>query len=682
MDDGSFVSQNPMVTEGFSLAGLRQAFSLQTPAPMYIPVLWISYMLDASILGREPWAFHLVNTLLHGLNTLLLFLLLRRLAGRFSPAGSEPSVFSVFLLALLWALHPLRIESVAWIAERKDCLSVCFGILSLLAWLPAADPAEPRARRTAFAAVSLALFAVGMLAKPSLAPLPVLFAVIAWPPMRRRPAPWRLALALLPFFAMTALCALATVFLHAEHNSPTALPLSGRLATFPSIVFFYASKFLFPRGLALLYPKWTSPLWFGALLGFPLLCAAVWIIRQRRARPLLWLGSLFAILFLLPVSGLLDVPFNLVADRYTCLPAIGLSIALLSFFPSRTGNPRRFPLVVLAAFVAVLAAATACHLPSWRSTAAVYRSSRARVPDHPVIRAFDAQQARNHGDYATAVRCIARLIDADSDCNAIDYSLILSLATSVSAIDGPETALRFILNNPAPPATFAAAWHVFVTAERLALGQYREALEDARRARGILPRTTSARRYVLFAGAIAAWHLSRTGEALEFAHLARAIPPDGMQFGPADFLPYYTYLWDNGFRREALPAFREIATACPRPDVLNNVAWTLATAFGSPAPPGEALGYARAAIAAAGPGGDSNPVLLDTLAAALANASDFPAAIGTATRAIDFAQASEPDLAAKIAARLALYRQSLPARVVLGRPAEPEDYAYAPPDDL
>lgn len=674
LDDGCFVVQNPMVTGGLSLESLKKAFFAPGPAPMYIPVLWGSYMLDVSVLGKEAWAFHLTNALLHALNSLLLFFLLRQLSKRHLP-GLSPA--APFLLALLWSLHPLRIESVAWITERKDCLSAFFALLVLLAWLPAVAPDVSRRRRFAFASLSLVLFVLGMLAKPSLAPLPVLLALLAWPPMRRRPRLVPLVVLLLPFFAAAVLPSLATVSLHAVHNGPSSLPLIDRLATVPSIVFFYVSKFLLPRGLALLYPKWTSPVWFGALLGLPLLLVAVWVFLRRNDRPLLWFGALFAVLFLLPVVGLMAVPFNLVADRYTFLPAIGVSIALLPFFSARPGRSARFPLVLLAAVVAAYALAAVFHLPSWRNSDACYLSSRRYVPDHPTIRAYDACVARRHGDFAVARACAARAYQIVGTSIAGEYSLFLADIPSIRALHGPETALELLRQWP-PSDTNSREWADLACAILLDLGRDEEALQTALDNLDRVPYAESVRAILLHVAMIASYRLGNLDDALRYGKLSGLVPKEvTAPVAPHVFLTYYIYLWNNHDREPALRYFRELVADCDNPAAINNIAWIVASSFYSPGDPSEPVGFAQKALSLLPEDSTFRPSLLDTLAVAQANAGDFPAAIETLSSALALLPPSASSRPA-MERRLSLFRRGLPYREINNRPVPPEEYGYDP----
>lgn len=674
LDDDAYVQHNALVSEGFSPSNVCTAFRPSSPAPMYIPVVWLSYMLDISLFGLSPAVVHFANTFWHALSSFLLFLLLLRLPCFLSRSEAKvsPSVaWPALLLTLLWSIHPLRIESVAWAAERKDVLAAFFTLLSCHAWLSALRAPTATARRLGVGATLLA-FAFGLLSKPSLVPLPLLLLVLALPPCSPR-IPWlRLLLVLAPFFALSLACAWITSHAHAMLNAWMPPPLLARLATIPSVLFFYAAKTLFPRHLALVYPVWTTPPAIGILLAIPFLIAGVIVFRLRRASPLLWLGSMFAVLFFIPVTGIVPVPFNLVADRFSHLPAIGLSIALLPLFLLRAPCPR-LRLSLLAMVVLALSAAFVRHLPVWRVTSSVYAPIRRLLPDHHAVRAFDAWQCRLRGDFPSARECIRRAMDSGAD----DYSLFLSDVAAVNASDGPAPALSLLLSNPPPVPGFRALWFFFVSADQLALGDYPAVIRTASDALASVPPSDKRLRPVLRAAMAAAFHSGDAPAALRWARLSGDLPPDRSEVLLPDLFPYYAYLFTSDLSSLALPYFRRLAFEFPRPDLLNNLAWILSTPLWSPALPEEPVALARAAIAATPPDHPALPALLDTLSVALANADDFPAAIEAVSRAITLLPPESPSLPA-MQSRLALYRQSIPYRERLGCPIPPSEYPFDP----
>ena len=682
-DDPAYIVGNSLVHPGLTLSTLRGAFATN-PADtgMYMPLLWISYMADVSFFGASidnPAPFHAVNVSLHAANAVLFFFLLLRLVKLSLVAGIAdsgwkgkspvvtpvsprpiPSLFPFrfslftfsFLLALLWAVHPLRVESVAWVTERKDTLSLFFALLSLLACLRACSlpadadscppspvlPENPKSGML-FSFLSFLFFAAALLVKPTLVPLPLLLVAIDIL-LRRRPLSLRLFVSKTHFFLLSGGAALATLAGHSTHV--LQLPLPVRLAHLPQTLAHYIHLFLLPRHLTLLDPR-------PAFAVLPALCDAILLavllflaFRFRRRAPLAAFGILFFLLFLLPVSGLATIPNNVVADRFSYVPALGLSISILGFaFPLVAGkNPsRRFAafsmgLAVACAFFSLLTLRT---LPRWRSSEILYDRVRRFAPTNPFVALHDAKSAiSSSGDYQTALD-VAR---ASWNVNPLSQQLVGTIASCIANLEGPRQAIDFLEPHLAIPGPHRALWAWRMAQLSLRLGRNGDALSYAAIATQNLPSQDTLRANV---------------QRLVVA----ATSPD-----PADALPHYISQWMTHERADALEFFRRFIAAYPgRPDILANIAWILATADWSPAPPSEALGYASRALALAPD--PPPPELLDTVAAAQANASDFPSAVATQEQAISLLPPDSPALP-DYQSRLALYRQSLPYRHDIG----------------
>ena len=274
-DDPVYVTENPQVQAGLTLKGIRWALTTGEAANWH-PLTWVSHMVDWSVLEDDPHGHHAVSVLWHALNTILVFLLFRRLTNAF-----WLSAFS----AALFAWHPLRVESVAWIAERKDVLSGFFGLLALWAYVVYAQQ-----RGAKWYWLSLGAFALGLLAKPMLVTLPLIMLLLdIWPLRRFRSAP---RLEKLPFFLLAAgSCAITLAVQHAGGSISTVLPLRARIANGFVAILGYLGNFFWPNHLTVLYPHpgfWPVTAIAASVLLFVLLTAAA--LSQFRHRPWLAIG--------------------------------------------------------------------------------------------------------------------------------------------------------------------------------------------------------------------------------------------------------------------------------------------------------------------------------------------------------------------------------------------------------
>jgi Flp pilus assembly protein TadD len=371
------------------------------------PLTWLSYMLDVQIFGPSPGALHLVNVVLHVVNALLVFFILDRMTG-----ARGRSAFA----AALFALHPLRVESVAWIAERKDLLSTAFGLLAIAAWRRYA--LRPGAGRYALV---IACFAMSLMAKPMLVTLPfVLLLLDAWPLQRLPPwssdaagdgaAPpvgWGRALTeKLPLLMLSAASSVATVIAQGDAVRGLDLGLGARIANaFVSYVR-YAGKSLWPTGLAILYPhpEGGTPAWqvvVAALLLAASLAAALYVARRA---PEVTVGWLWFLGTLVPVIGLVQVGAQAMADRYTYVPSIGLAIAV-SWGAHRALGAWRGSRPLAAAGVAALVLLSGL---TWRQVG--FWTDHVTLFRHAV--AVTESNARAHGGLALGLRRAGQLDEA------------------------------------------------------------------------------------------------------------------------------------------------------------------------------------------------------------------------------------------------------------------------------
>ncbi len=320
-DDEKYVCKNPQVDGGLTIEGIRWAFASRH-ASNWHPLTWLSHMLDCQLYGLAPWGHHLTSVLLHAATAILLFLVLRRMAG-----DLWPSTF----VAVVFAVHPLRVESVAWVAERKDVLSGLFFLLTLGAYLGYVRHPFSLARYLAVAG----LFALGLMAKPMLVTLPLVLLLLDYWPLRRMVLPscppWQLVVEKLPLLVLSAASCAATLWAQSEALAATdQVPLPWRIGNAAVSYVVYLGQSFWPAGLTVLYPHpglalsaWKAT---AAILALGAICGIV--VALRRRCPYLLVGWFWYLGMLLPVIGLVQVGLQARADRYTYLPQIGLCIAM------------------------------------------------------------------------------------------------------------------------------------------------------------------------------------------------------------------------------------------------------------------------------------------------------------------------------------------------------------------
>lgn len=318
-DDQLYVTDNPQVKAGLTVEGIRWAFAGFNESN-WIPVSWISLMVDSWQFGEDAAAFHRTNLILHVLNTLLLFGLLAYATG---------CKWRSAIVAALFAVHPMHVESVAWIAERKDVLSTFFGFGAL--WGYAWYCRRPGVLR--YAAVT-AVFAIGLMAKSMLVTLPILMLLMdVWPLQRLQKRPvWRLIAEKLPFFALSTGICVVTVLAQNSGGAVKPLhlfPIGVRLANAAVAAVQYLWKMIWPANLAFYYPHPGATIHAAVVAA----CAALLVlltavaILTRQNRRYIVVGWLWYAVTLLPVIGIVQVGGQAMADRYTYLPYIGLFVA-------------------------------------------------------------------------------------------------------------------------------------------------------------------------------------------------------------------------------------------------------------------------------------------------------------------------------------------------------------------
>ena len=375
-DDPDYVSANPQVQAGLTMQSVRWAFT-SLYASNWHPLTWLSHMLDCQIYGLRPGGHHVTNLLLHIANSLLLFGLLKRLTG---------AVWRSAVVAALFALHPLHVESVAWLSERKDVLSAFFFILTVWAY---ARYAETKSPKSAFwYGAALVLFALGLMSKPMLVTLPfVLLLLDYWPLGRFGPSTLnpstllRLTLEKWPFFALSVLSCVLTFLVQRACGAMTPLakdPFELRLANALVAYARYLGKTLWPVKLAVFYPYSLLSLDSWQVMGAALLLviATIAFLLAAKKEPCLLIGWLWFLGTLVPVIGLVHVGKQALADRYTYLPHIGLFILIVWGTVAVAAGLKWLRLVFIVAAILVVAGCgvlTSRQLSYWRDTKTLFQ---------------------------------------------------------------------------------------------------------------------------------------------------------------------------------------------------------------------------------------------------------------------------------------------------------------------
>lgn len=434
LDENDHVTNNPYLAAGLTGAGAVWAFT-SVAAFNWHPVTWLSHMAVAQCFGMDPRAHHLANVFIHACSSVLLFLLFLRLTG-----ARRQSL----LVAALFALHPLHVESVAWVAERKDMLSAFFGFLALLAY------AEYVARdlKPALYLCALVCFLLGLMSKSMLVTLPVVMLLLDyWPLGRYRreaqaadpPGFSRRAGELvrekIPFFA----CSLATgvIAIYAQHRggatkSFEAVPLLLRVENSLVAYVKYLVKIFWPVDLGVLYPMPGSlPLWQVAGSMLVLLAISGLAIRSRRRHPYLLLGWFWFLVTLVPVIGLIQVGSQSMADRYTYLPGIGIFVALAWGAPvllKKAPCGKALLWLAAVALIAASAAVTRRQLGYWRDSVSILRHTQQVTADNYLVGDLLGITLAKNGDLNGAIGEFRAALGINPNDAAVRRNLAITLA--------------------------------------------------------------------------------------------------------------------------------------------------------------------------------------------------------------------------------------------------------------
>jgi hypothetical protein len=365
LDDYAYVKDNSHIQSGITLDGLRWAFST-TYAEFWHPLTWLSLMFDYQLHGLNAGGYHLTNIILHILSALLLFWLFNRMT---------KAVWKSAFVAALFALHPLHVESVAWIAERKDVLSAFFWMLTLCLYVYYTE--KPVIRRYLLVVFS---FICALLSKPMVVTLPVIMILLDYWPLKRFESKknnlilWQLK-EKIPFFILSVVFSIITLYAH-YIPSRKPFPLSSRIANASVSFMTYLEKTFWPHDMAVSYPfSEQLPLWqvLGATILIIVISSAVIVIVKRL--PYLFVGWSWYAITIFPVIGIMQVGGFAMADRYYYLPSIGIAVGLAWGIPSliKSGDMRKSILLPLGVvFIFMMSFITWKQCGYWKNSVELF----------------------------------------------------------------------------------------------------------------------------------------------------------------------------------------------------------------------------------------------------------------------------------------------------------------------
>ena len=677
IDDLTYVVNNPHVREGLTTSNIAWALRASY-AGNWHPLTWLSLQLDASLYGTNPTGFHFTNVLLHSANSVLLFLTLRR-----ATRQKWPSAF----VAGLFALHPLHVESVAWVAERKDVLSTFFWLLTMTTYVWYAE--KPKLSRYI---IVLASFALGLLAKQMLVTLPVILVLFDYWPLRRSATSWRLCLLeKLPLLGLALAAGVMT--LRAQHLDQQILlanlPFWQRLLNAALAGVGYLGKTFWPFDLAPMYTRPVAALPVGAAIGASVLLLLVTLLAlsEARRRPPVFVGWCWFLIALAPVSGVVQVGIQSMADRYTYVPHIGLFLMLV-WGPLEWLTricPRVWLIRGAAALLVACLAQTIRQSLLWQNDADLWEHA-VQVTENNFGAHTNLGITYSDKRVDDAIEQFKTAIRLEPAYGIAHFQLGLALKKRKRFNDAADQfgdATRLF-----PQYIHGPAWAELAEC-RLYQGQFEAALEPLRQAARLHPDSLAAH----FKLATVLLHRGLYDESAIHVNEVLRLQPDSVdghdlsgmiaavtgrpaeamgQFRAAQALnrrgdAYAEFYlgWCLNALGQADAAREQYESARKRfptwPEMAKREAWSLATHNEASYRNGS-LGLLRAQVLSQALK-DQDAAALDVLAAAHAELGQFDEAKSVGRRAADLArQAGQADLASRIEARIRGYQNRQPAR--------------------
>jgi Flp pilus assembly protein TadD len=605
-DDGPYVYDNPIVQKGLTWEGFRWALTYSEIGHWH-PLTWLSHMLDCQLFGVNAGEHHLTNVLFHTATVILLFLVLRQMTG---------ALWRSAFVAAVFAIHPLRVESVAWVAERKDVLSGMFFMLTLGAYVSYVRHPRSAVRYSAV----LLFFALGLLSKNMLVTLPfVLLLLDYWPLKRVSDFSPRVLLRLvaekIPLFMLTVASCVATALVSEKVAADNRLSFALRLENAVTSYVTYLWQMIDPTGLACLYPNPANdlPLWqvAGALVLLVALSVAAFAF--RKTQPSFFVGWLWYLGMMIPVIGIVQISYYSHADRYTYLPQIGIYLLLTWSAMDLLRNHRAVLAGVATIILAALIFCARTQTAYWQNSESLWAHALACTSDNYIAHNSLGNVLFQKGRVDEAIVQFQQVLKIKPDYIDAHLNLgnaLLQKGSMDEAIVQYEQVLQIKPDDALAHSNLGAALYQKGNLDG-AIAQYRQALQ------------------------------SDSNSTLARINLANA-------------------LLQKGTLAEAVTQIQKLSQINPDTlEVQNDLAWTLATA------PQASLRNGNQAVELAQQvnqlTGGTNLIFLRTLAAAFAETGRFADARQSAQKAIDLARAAgQTNLVNQISGELKLYAASVP----------------------
>jgi protein O-mannosyl-transferase len=481
-DDSDYVVKNKQVRSGLSCEGIVWAFTTGE-AGNWHPLTWLSLMLDSQLFGNNIGGFHITSVLLHTINALLLFLVFKKMTG---------AMWRSAFVAAVFALHPLHVESVAWISERKDVLSGLFWILTIWSYLH-----YVRKGGVQWYVLTLIIFALGLMSKPMVVTLPLVLLLLDYWPLGRFEVSWnrRIILEKVPFFILSAVSSVVTFFVQKSGGyvaTKEHVPLMARVINVPISYIEYIEKMLWPSGLAAFYPHplYHVSVWKCVTATLVLLVIFVWAIKLVRSHKYVSVGWLWYVGTLVPVIGLIQVGDQALADRYTYIPLTGLLLIIAWGLPELIIKRPNRQIVLGAAMPAVLVILAVCtyiQTGYWRNSIALFEHALKVTKDNYEAHFCLAKPYEDAGRIDISIQHLSEAVRIRPDYNMARNALGAYLLEKGSTMEAISQFNKTLQINP----NFADAHSNLCVAYNRA-GMLEKAIEHGKMAVKLAPNKAEA----------------------------------------------------------------------------------------------------------------------------------------------------------------------------------------------